>query len=116
MTIVVRLAKFPPHQDEGMRSSPNLLIRGKVVPLNGDVVVERRQNQRIACLSLMPREESDMARQKQSEPSLGLDRRQLLASAAALSVTNIPDVEAAEVSNSGQAVTVAETVVVPKRV
>ena len=59
-----------------------------------------------------------MTWQDKSNPNRasGLDRRQLLASAAALSVTNIPDVEAAEVSNSGQAVTVAETVVVPKRV
>jgi hypothetical protein len=49
-----------------------------------------------------------MARPKQSEPSLGLDRRQLLAAAAALSIANIPGVEAAKAANSGQAVTVAE--------
>ena len=53
--------------------------------------------------------ESDMARPTQSEPSLGLDRRQLLASAAALSVGTVPGIEAAaEVTNSGQAVPVAQ--------
>ena len=37
-----------------------------------------------------------MARQKQSEPSLSLDRRQLLASAAALGIgRTVPDAEAA---------------------
>ena len=44
----------------------------------------------IACLSLMPEKESDMARPKQSEPSLSVDRRQLLASAAALSIGTVP--------------------------
>ena len=37
LTIFVRVAKFPPHQDEGMWLLTNLLIRGKVVSLNGDV-------------------------------------------------------------------------------
>src|ERR1700730_17134906 len=46
-----------------------------------------------------------MAKQPQSEPSLGLDRRQLLASAAALSLGNIPVIEAPEAS---KAVTVAK--------
>jgi hypothetical protein len=50
-----------------------------------------------------------MATPKQSEPSLSLDRRQLLVSAAALGVGNIPGPDAAvEVTNSGPAVTVAE--------
>jgi hypothetical protein len=52
--------------------------------------------------------EGDMARPKQYERSLSIDRRQLLASAAALSIANIPGVQAAEVSNTGQAATVAE--------
>ena len=50
-----------------------------------------------------------MAKPKQSEPGLSLDRRQLLASAAALSIGTIPGIEAAaEVTNSGPAVPVAE--------
>jgi hypothetical protein len=50
-----------------------------------------------------------MVRPKQSEPGLGRDRRQLLVSAAALGVGNIPGPDAAvEVTNSGPAVTVAE--------
>jgi len=49
-----------------------------------------------------------MAKPTQSESGLSLDRRQLLASAAALTVGNIPGVETAEIANSGQAVTVAE--------
>ena len=49
-----------------------------------------------------------MAKQPQTEPALSLDRRQLLALAAALSIGAIPAVVAAEVSNSGQAVTVAK--------
>jgi hypothetical protein len=40
LTIFVRVAKFPAHQDEGIPLLTNLLIRGKVVSLNGDVVVE----------------------------------------------------------------------------
>jgi hypothetical protein len=50
-----------------------------------------------------------MARPKQSELSLSVDRRQLLASAAALSIGTIPGIEAAAVvTNSGPAVPVAE--------
>jgi len=50
-----------------------------------------------------------MARPKQSEPRLSLDRRQLLMTAAALSIGTVPGIEAtAEVTNSGPAVTVAE--------
>jgi hypothetical protein len=50
-----------------------------------------------------------VALRKQSEPGLRLDRRQLLASAAAVSVGNIPGAEAAvEATTSGPAVTVAE--------
>jgi hypothetical protein len=50
-----------------------------------------------------------MARQTQSDSALGIDRRRLLASAAALSVGNIPAVEAAvEVATSGPAVIGAE--------
>jgi hypothetical protein len=62
------------------------------------------------CLPLLDAEKgSDMARPTQSEPSLSLDRRQWLASAAALGVGNIPGPDAAvEVTNSGPAVTVAE--------
>ena len=50
-----------------------------------------------------------MARPKQSEPSLSVDRRQLLATAATLSIGTVPGIEAAaEVTNSGPAVPVAE--------
>jgi hypothetical protein len=57
----------------------------------------------------MPGQESDVAKQSQSEPSLSLDRRQLLAAAAALSIGNIPGAEAAvEATTSGPAVIVAE--------
>ena len=50
-----------------------------------------------------------MARPKQSEPRLSLDRRQLLMTAAALSIGTVPGIEAAaEVTNSGPAVPVAE--------
>ena len=63
--------------------------------LTGDVVVETA-NQRSACLSLMPRWESDMATPKQSEPSLSLDRSQLLMTAAALTAAGtVPSAEAA---------------------
>ena len=67
-------------------------------------------NQRSVCLFLMPRiRRGDMATSKQSEPSLSVDRRQLLASAAALSIGTVPGIEAAaEVTNSGPAVPVAE--------
>jgi hypothetical protein len=46
-----------------------------------------------------------MAKPTQSEPGLSLDRRQLLASAAALGIGTVPAGVAAEVSSSGQAVT-----------
>ena len=50
-----------------------------------------------------------MARPKQSEPGLSLDRRQLLASAAALGIGTVPaGVAAAEVTNSNPAVPVGE--------
>jgi hypothetical protein len=49
-----------------------------------------------------------MARTKQSESGLSIDPRQLLASAAAISIGNIPGVQAAEVSNSSQAASVAK--------
>ena len=49
-----------------------------------------------------------MAKPTQSEPSIGLDRRQLLASAAALGIGKVPGIETAEISNSGQAATVAK--------
>src|ERR1700730_6614032 len=50
-----------------------------------------------------------MATPKQSEPSLSVDRRQLLVMAAALSIGTVPGIEAAaEVTNSGPAVPVAE--------
>ena len=50
-----------------------------------------------------------MARPKQSELTFKLDRRQLLVSAAALGIGNSPGPDAAaEVTNSGQAVAVAE--------
>jgi hypothetical protein len=50
-----------------------------------------------------------MAKRPEFEPSLGLDRRQLLASAAALSIGTVPDIEAAaQVTNSGPAAPVAE--------
>ena len=89
------------------RSLTNLLIRGKVVP-HGDVAVETANRGR-SSLSLMLRWESDMARPKQSKSGLGIDRRQLLASAAALSIGTIPGIEAAaEVANSGPSVTIAE--------
>ena len=81
----------------------NLLIRGKVVSLTGDVVVQ--DGKPAECLPLLgAKKESDMATQKQPEPSIGLDRRQLLASAAALSIGTIPGIEAAaEIANPGQA-------------
>ena len=50
-----------------------------------------------------------MAKPTQSEPGFSVDRRQLLASAAALSIGTVPGIEAAaEVANSGPAVPVAE--------
>ena len=50
-----------------------------------------------------------MAKPTQSEPGLSLDRRQLLVTAAALSIGTVPGIEAAaEVTNSGPAVPVAE--------
>ena len=50
-----------------------------------------------------------MAGPKQSEPSLSVDRRQLLMTAATLSIGTVPGIEAAaEVTNSGPAVPVAE--------
>ena len=46
-----------------------------------------------------------MAKTTQSESSLSVDRRQLLASAAVLSIGTVPGIEAAaEVTNSGPAV------------
>ena len=48
MTIFVRVAKFPPHQDEASLLT-NLLIRGKVVSLIGDVVVENGKPAETAC-------------------------------------------------------------------
>ena len=51
-----------------------------------------------------------MARPKQSEPSLGLDRRQLLASAAALSIGTVPMLKLPPRSRIlAQAVTVAKS-------
>jgi hypothetical protein len=62
-----------------------------------------------ACLSLMREKEKAMAKLTQSEPGLSLDRRQLLASAAALSIGTVPGIEAdAEVTNSGPSVTIAK--------
>jgi hypothetical protein len=53
----------------------------------------------------MPRQESDVARPKQSEPSLDLDRRQLLAATAAVTAAGIvPNAEAVGTTNSAQAV------------
>ena len=50
-----------------------------------------------------------MATPKQSDPSLSVDRRQLLVTAATLSIGTVPGIEAAaEVANSGPAVPVAE--------
>ena len=50
-----------------------------------------------------------MARQKQSEPSLGLDRRQLLAATAAVTAAGIvPNAKAAGTTNSVQAATVTK--------
>ena len=49
-----------------------------------------------------------MAKPTQSESGLSLDRRQLLASSAALSIGTVPAVVAVEVSKPGQAVTVVE--------
>jgi hypothetical protein len=72
-------------------------------------VVVETANTRIACALLDAEMEGDMAPPMQSEPILGLDRRQLLASAAALSIGTVPGIEAAaEVTNSGAAVPVAE--------
>jgi hypothetical protein len=50
-----------------------------------------------------------MARPKQSEPSLGLDRRQLLAATAVVTAAGIvPNAETAEVANPTQAVNAAK--------
>jgi hypothetical protein len=52
----------------------------------------------------MPRQESDMARPKQAEPSVGLDRRQLLAATAVVTAAGIvPNPDAAGATNSAQA-------------
>jgi hypothetical protein len=68
----------------------------------------------IACLSLMPIWESDMARPKQSEASLSLDRRQWLASAAAVTAAGIvPNAKSAGATNSAQAVKVTKIPDVP---
>jgi hypothetical protein len=81
-----------------------------VVSLTGDVVVENGKKQRrLPASPLMHEKETDMAKPKQSEPSLSLDRRQLLAAAATLSIGTVSGIEAAaEVANSGPAVPVAE--------
>jgi hypothetical protein len=73
------------------------------------VVVETTSQRRLPAL-LDAEMEGDMARLNQSEPSVGLDRRQLLAAtAAALGIGTVPGIEAAaEVTNSGPAVPVAE--------
>jgi hypothetical protein len=72
-------------------------------------VVVKTANQRIACPHLDADMGECMARQTQSEPSFSLDRRQLLGSAAALSIGTVRGIEAAaEVTNSGPAVPVAE--------
>ena len=109
LTIFVKIAKFPAHQDEDIPLLTNLLIRGKVVFPKRGCGRGKRQPKRIAGLSLMRRaKESDMAKPTRSESGLNIDRRRLLASVAALSLGNIPNVEAAEVSNSGKAFLVAE--------
>jgi hypothetical protein len=89
LTIFVRLAKFPPHQDEsGCSDQPADPWQGGF-PDRGC----GRETRQTSGLSASP----------------CLDRRQLLASAAALGVGNIPGVEtAADVTNSGPAVPVAE--------
>ena len=63
--------------------------------LIGDVVVENGKP--ADCLPLLDAEkESDMARPKQSEPSLGLDRRQLLAiGSGGHTAGTVPNAEAA---------------------
>jgi hypothetical protein len=54
-------------------------------------------------------QESDMVRPKQSEPSLSVDRRQLLLTAAAVTAAGIvPNAEAAGAANSVQAVNAAK--------
>jgi hypothetical protein len=63
------------------------------------------------CLPLLGAEKgTDMAKPKQSEPSLSLDRRQLLATVAVATTVGIaPNAEAAEVANSAQAASVTKT-------
>jgi hypothetical protein len=66
-------------------------------------------NRRRLPALLDAKKESDMARQKQSEPSLGLDRRQLLAATAAVTAAGIvPNAKAAGTTNSVQAATVTK--------
>jgi hypothetical protein len=79
-----------------------------VVSLTRDVAVETA-NQRTACLSFMPIGESDMARPKQTEPSLGLDRRQLLAATAVVTAVGI----AAEAPHTANAVEAANAAKIP---
>jgi hypothetical protein len=96
LTIFVRVAKFPPHQDEA-KLLTNLLIRG--------CGRENGKPAEIACPLLDANTESDVARPKQSEPSLGLDRRQLLAATAVVTAAGImPNAEAVGTTNSAQAV------------
>jgi hypothetical protein len=78
-----------------------------VVPLTWDVVVETA-NQRTSCALLDAEKEGDMATPKQSEPSIGLDRRQLLAATAVVTAARIaPNAEDAGPANSARAVNAA---------
>ena len=99
LTILFVPAKFAAASRRGRRLLTNRLTRHGG-SLNGDVVVENgKPADRLSLLDADA--ESDMARPKQSEPSLSVDRRQLLVTAAALSIGTVPGIEAAaEVTNS----------------
>jgi hypothetical protein len=69
----------------------------------------KRQASGLSALTLMPRRRVTMARPKQSEPILGLDRRQLLASAAVITAAGIvPKAEVAQAANPGEVANAAE--------
>ena len=77
--------------------------------LIGDAVV-KTANQRMAALPLNAEKESAMAGRNQSEPSLGLDRRQILAATALVTAVGIvPNAESAQAANAAQAVNAAKT-------
>jgi hypothetical protein len=72
------------------------------------VVVQNGKSSALPAL-LVAEKESDMARPKQSEPSLSFDRRQLLAATAVVTAAGIvPNADAVGATNSAQAVNAAK--------